>query len=107
VPLREFIDEHGRHWTVWDVHPTLAERRQRNEGPPPGVRERRRFVEQRVRIRSGMSSGWLAFEAQDGERRRLIPIPDLPRGWDAAADDVLRTWLTTAELVSPKRRLSE
>src|SRR5690349_5772151 len=73
--LREFTDERGRKWTAWDVFPTLAERRERDAGPPPGVRERRRFVEPRARISARMARGWLAFEAADGERRRLAPIP--------------------------------
>src|SRR5690349_4357733 len=25
MALREFTDDHGRRWTVWDVYPTLAE----------------------------------------------------------------------------------
>jgi hypothetical protein len=104
---REFTDGRGRYWTVWDVHPALAERRQRNAGPPPGVRERRRHVEARPHLRVNMSRGWLAFEAQDGERRRLAPIPDMPNGWSNASVDVLRTWCAMAQPAPPARRLIE
>jgi len=103
MALREFTDAQGRQWTVWDVHPTLAERRKHNAGPPPGVRERRRSVEQRVRIRAEMSGGWLAFEARDGERRRLAPIPDAPKGWHMAAENELRTWCAMAKPAPPAR----
>ena len=107
MALREFTDRRGRRWTVWDVHPTLAERRRRNAGPPPGIRERRRSVEPRVRIQPSMSLGWLAFEANDGERRRLAPIPDLPLRWFDACDDELRTWCAMAQPAPPTRRLVE
>lgn len=107
MALREFTDERGRSWAVWDVHPTLAERRQRNAGPPPGVRERRRFVEPRLRIRPSMSSGWLAFESEDGERRRLAPIPEMARGWEAASVEQLQAWCAIAIPAPPARRLIE
>ena len=108
MALREFTDERGRNWTVWDVHPTLAERRRRNAGPPPGMRERRRFVEPRLRIRPSMSLGWLAFEAQDGERRRLAPIPETPpMMWFEAPEEKLRAWCAMAQPAPPARRLIE
>jgi hypothetical protein len=107
VALREFADAEGRHWSVWDVHPTLAERRHQNAGPPPGIRERRRFVEARTRVSVRMAHGWLAFEASDGERRRLAPIPDVPKGWARASDAELRAWCAQAEPAPPVRRLIE
>jgi hypothetical protein len=107
MALREFTDSRGSRWSVWDVFPTLAERRHREAGPPPGVRERRRFFDRRVRVRSAMSGGWLAFESEDGERRRLAPIPDTPRGWESATEHELRSWLAIAEPAPPARRLIE
>jgi hypothetical protein len=71
------------------------------------MRERRRHVEWRPRISRNMSRGWLVFEATDGERRRLAPIPNVPNGWDCAATQELRTWLETSEPVPPVRRLIE
>jgi hypothetical protein len=104
MALREFTDEGGREWTVWDVHPSLADRRKRNAGPSPGTRERRRYAEPRVHLRPSMSNGWLAFESRDGERRRLAPIPD---GWQAASIPQLWAWCATASPAPPARRLIE
>lgn len=107
MALREFDDEGGRQWKVWDVYPTLAERRHRNAGPPPGTRERRRYVEQRVTVHANMVAGWLAFEARDGERRRLSPIPHTPEGWQHASVAELRAWCASAQAAPPGRRLIE
>ena len=107
MAIREFTDSRGRYWVVWEVYPTLAERRRRNAGPPPGVRERRRSVENRARLSPKMERGWLAFEATDGERRRLAPIPDMPVEWSHASDDQLRTWCAMAEQAPPTKRLIE
>jgi hypothetical protein len=85
----------------------LAERRHRDAGPPPGVRERRRQVEWRPHVSKNMSRGWLAFESRDGERRRLAPIPEMPRGWNCAAEHELRAWLGIAEPAPPVRRMVE
>jgi len=92
---------------VWDVVPALAERRKRNAGPPAGVRERRRLHERRQRVSAAMSRGWLTFEASDGERRRLAPIPDAHTGWDRASEDELRTWCAMAAPAPAARRLIE
>lgn len=107
MAARDFTDERGRRWTVWEVYPTLAERRHRNEGPPPGTRERRRDVERRLRLRPTMTEGWLAFESTDGERRRLMPIPHTSAGLAAASVDELRAWCAMAEPAPPPRRLIE
>src|SRR5438094_2886633 len=107
MAFRDFRDERGRRWTVWDVYPTFAERRHRDAGPPRGMRERRRFVEPRLRLRSIMRQGWLAFESADGERRRLVPIPEMPAGLAGASDYQLRAWCAMAERAPPPRRLIE
>ena len=107
MAIREFSDERGRYWMVWDVRPRLAERRKHNAGPSPGMRERRRYVEPRLHLRPSMSQGWLAFESRDGERRRLSPIPELPQGWDAAPQAQLRVWCAMANPAPPPRRLIE
>jgi hypothetical protein len=54
-----------------------------------------------------MSHGWLAFESEDGERRRLGPIPVTASAWDAASDDELREWCATARPAASARRLIE
>jgi hypothetical protein len=104
---RVFKDERGRDWTVWDVHPTLSERRVYNAGPAPGKRERRRYAEPRVQIEQMMSTGWLAFESRDGERRRLAPIPEREGGWSTAPLEQLRAWCAMANPAPPPRRLIE
>ena len=101
---REFEDARGGRWMVWDVYPTLAERRRNQAGRPPGNRERRRTGERRIHIRPNMVAGWLAFESHNGERRRLAPIPD---GWNRADLELLRAWCTAAESAPPARRLLE
>ena len=103
MPLREFVDERGRRWMVWDVNPTLVERRLRNVGPPRGVTERRRHGKPHGPIR--LTEGWLAFEATDGERRRLAPIPTA--GWAEASEEELRSWCGMAVPRPPARRLVE
>ena len=107
MALREFTDETGRSWQVWDVYPSLTERRSRTAGPPPGVRERRRHLEWRPRISQNMSRGWLVFESRDGERRRLAPIPEMPTGWQAVSEHELRGWLERSEPAPAPRRLIE
>src|SRR5689334_12553334 len=100
-------DHNGGRGLVWDVYPELTGRRRRSAGPPPDGRERRRYVEPRLNVRSTLSAGWLAFESQDGERRRLAPIPVLPHGWESAPDDELRAWCATAQPAPRARRLIE
>ena len=107
MAYREFTDDRGREWKVWDVYPTLAERRLRAAGPPRGLRERRRRAAGRPPVRADMSNGWLTFESCDGERRRLAPIPDRAEGWFSASDQELMSWCATAEVAPPARRLIE
>ena len=107
MAYREFTDESGRSWTVWDVHPALVERRRQNAGPPAGVRERRQQVRHRAIISSAMAEGWLSFEAGDGEHRRLAPIPEIPGGWATATEQQLRSWCALAGPARPTRRLIE
>jgi hypothetical protein len=93
---RMFSDPEGVTWSVWDVHPQLAERRRaaRRACPPmlaPDAREqragidRRRRRETRVSVRDGYEQGWLAFDSVLGSRR-LAPIPD---HWEEFPDDRL------------------
>lgn len=101
---REFRDGSGRAWTVWDVYPSLVERRRRSLGPPPGMLERRHRVRPRVIIASDLAEGWLAFESSDGEHRRLAPVPS---GWAGASEDRLGAWCTMAKRSPRSRRLIE
>ena len=73
MALREFSDERRRRWLVWEVPPAREERRRRDTGPPPGMRERRGSDERPARLRESMSRGWLAFEADDGDDSCRFP----------------------------------
>lgn len=84
MALREFSDDTGREWRVWDVrteniHPaTLAEDYMRD-----------------------YLDGWLAFEAIDGDAKcRLSPIP---LKWESAERQQLMIWLSRAEAVRGDR----
>jgi hypothetical protein len=106
MAYREFTDDRGRLWKAWDVYPTLAERRLRAAGPPRG-RERRRAAQQRPRVQANLERGWLTFESNDGQRRRLAPVPEYAGGWAAAPEDQLRAWCGQAVEAPSPRRLIE
>ena len=93
MALRDFDDERGRQWTVWEVHPTIAGRLRQRDAP--------------LLLRAEMAEGWLAFEAEDGEHRRLAPIPDVPNGWASVSLDQVRQWCALAQPVRRPRRLIE
>lgn len=63
MALREFTDPSGRHWRVWDTYPDK-----------PHL------------VRSGYKEGWLSFETDDGQKRRLAPFPP---DWLGLEDDAL------------------
>ena len=102
---REFQDDKGRRWTVWDVRPDPRERRAGEERRkrPRGSPDRRQQQLLLSVIGGDLARGWLAFETR-GERRRYTPIPD---GWlDAPEDELRRIW-AGAIPVPPARRLIE
>jgi hypothetical protein len=79
MAFREFRDEMGTVWTVWDTYPQSAH----TVGMPT------------------LKGGWLTFEA-GSERRRLVPVPV---AWVEAPEEGLRRWL---KMASPARlRLEE
>jgi hypothetical protein len=125
MAYREFTDEHGVSWEVWDVQRDVTERRKtgerrrrlalpfagedrrqrqdrrraaamRSSTPPTGIRA----VESRGA--PGEGRGWLAFQSRH-EKRRLEPIPP---GWERASDIELAA-LCLAATSQPKRRLLE
>jgi hypothetical protein len=100
VTHRQFKDRAGKHWDVWLVHPSAAERRfvdrrvntgdqaetvEKRSGP-----DRRRGVRKspRASVAEEYASGWLCFETS-GEKRRLAPVPEL---WHRADDETLEQW---------------
>lgn len=112
---RTFIDSDGVTWSVWDVHPQLAERRRRaRRAAPPRVApdgreqragiDRRRRHEARVAVRDGYEQGWLAFDSVVGSRR-LAPIPE--RWEELPAEGLLALCRQGVEAVRTRRRLIE
>lgn len=92
MALREFMDDEGRQWRVWDVAPDQFH----------AVTNWEDYLQ-------GYIDGWLVFEAIAGEERcRLYPIP---AGWETASAsrlEELRRMATTDATVqrsSPGRSL--
>lgn len=106
---REFHDHSGRCWTVWDVHPIVAERlvgAPASSGIHHGIsssaggtggRGHRTTVGY---VEAGLAAGWLCFESPEG-KRRLAPIP---AGWEGLPSDSLLTLFERATPVPPPRR---
>lgn len=93
---RTFVDRDGVVWRVWEVRPSLLDRRRMRERralPRPRV-ERRRSNAPRpvVAVREDLRDGWLAFQSA-AEHRRRAPIPD---GWSEMKDEELRELLANA-----------
>ena len=107
MALRNFQDEQGREWRVWDVVPQrvsgqeerrAADRRRGGvhayEGPERrGGRDRRRGA-----MLPGLGTGWLCFQNGE-EKRRLSPIP---AGWDEVDEVELQGLLERARQ-APRR----
>ena len=97
---RTFMDQRGRKWEVWEVYPTMTERRVSSEPVP---RERRWQTQARASLPEGLRHGWLAFES-NRERRRLGPPPD---GWEKMSDAELAELVERAVSAGKTRRLIE
>lgn len=76
MAYREFTDQAGVLWRVWDTYPSSASN-----------------------VRSVYAAGWLGFESDTG-RRRLHPVP---QGWDQAPDHQLWEWLRQAVPVNVRQ----
>jgi hypothetical protein len=85
---RQFRDDRGLTWDVFDGYPSAMELERRRQS-------RRRNKDRRVKddghsnagVIKDLRLGWLAFQA-GGERRRLVPIPP---DWNSLPEDELRT----------------
>ena len=100
--LRIFKDARGTEWQTWDVVPQLDERRvseRRATHEQPQASDRRVRIDRRIlagvrpALTSGLSGGWLCFEAEDKEKRRLTPIPD---DWQQCASEQLEQYCARA-----------
>jgi hypothetical protein len=102
MPVREVVDRHERRWMIWRVRPGFAERRREIQPEiVDRVGERRRRKEARATVSPEYVDGWLAFET-DGERRRLVPVPER---WTELTDQELLQLVDQATVLPPRRRL--
>jgi hypothetical protein len=105
LSYRQFEDGEGEAWDVWLVRPESSERRKMPRRKS-SVRvyagfERRVVPDRRQRegwipianVPADFQNGWLCFESESGEKRRLAPIP--PR-WEQRPDSELRVMLAGA-----------
>jgi len=88
--FRNFKDPDGHKWDVWFVRPTSRERREsdrRRENARAAAlfagRDRRTSRDRRVNpgtqqthVAMGYENGWLCFESETGEKRRLVWAPE-------------------------------
>lgn len=93
---RTFVDTDGVAWQVWEVRPSLLERRKMRErrAAPRAEGERRRSNRPRplIAVKEELRDGWLAFRSAN-EHRRRAPIPE---GWTEMDDQELRDLLAGA-----------
>ena len=100
---RVFRDSSGRRWDVWNVKPSVFERRRDVAPAIPPAEERRRRHQARMKVSAEWVNGWLAFQTL-GEKRRLA---DYPRDWMEVGDDALEQLCDRAIVVGVPRRLVE
>jgi hypothetical protein len=102
---REFTDSKRVTWVVWDVYPTLGDRRRSLEDRRRFLREteERRTAFNATRLRPEYVNGWLAFESPV-EKRRLAPVPE---GWEQFDERDLERLCDAAVPVGRPRRLIE
>jgi hypothetical protein len=107
MPHRQFTDSKKTTWEVWDVEPGHAERRRDSGERRRASRtsgERRQVQDRsRVRVKTNLAHGWLAFESKH-DRRRLAPIPV---GWEEMDASDLERLCEQANSVGRPRRLLE
>lgn len=80
MALREFVDDAGVHWQVWDTRPSAG---------------------RVVSVSPTMRDGWLSFEpvghaeteVVTAQRLRLVPVPT---AWEALPEERLRALLAQA-----------
>jgi hypothetical protein len=101
MPLREFTDDEGASWRVWDVHPRLGVLPQDGFGLERRTRDVPELILERRRQRppeSGPGGGWLVFDSEE-EKRRLSPVP---QDWESCPVGQLLEYWDRAE-PAPKR----
>jgi hypothetical protein len=91
MTIRQFADNDGRVWEVWETRPARTQL-------SAALRERLRSLHNSPTasgIMQGLEHGWLTFRS-GVEKRRLAPIPE---NWDHARDEQLGRWCRRAAAV--------
>lgn len=96
---REFADEDGQEWVVWDVLPAPRMATGRPAGGRPTVAVERAAGH----VSPGWENGWLAFQSGPVSRR-LRPIPP---DWEEVSDSELRRLLQQATSVEQRATASQ
>ena len=110
MSYKTFDSPDGTKWEVWLVQPTSAERRRSQRrvfansstsaysGPERRFSPDRRRVdgEGRKFVSPEFENGWLCFESEAGDKRRLAPVPD---SWENASTEKLWMWCRAATQV--------
>lgn len=94
MPHRQFIDSHGRRWSVWDIIPSAVTF---DLASTTASRTESRAA---ARLPEQFSDGWLCFE-REGEKRRLAPLPSQ---WATLPSSRLEELCRQAATVLPRTR---
>jgi hypothetical protein len=97
MSFREFRDETGTEWEVWEVRPALVERRVVIDAPVET--DRRTTSRRRAPVADDLRFGWLVFQS-GASKRRLAPVPS---GWDRLDRDGLIELLGRASIRNAPR----
>ena len=100
MAYREFQDEKGTWWKVWDVTPDERIFRPRTPVSVRAQAREERSVQARSEVTPSRSRGWLAFQSAT-DSRRLSPIPP---GWETANERDLGAFLLQATPVQNRYR---
>ena len=92
MTYREFLDDQGQQWEVWEIRPISIERRLNEERRRYPRLSDRRTSNVQLKIRGLHRDGWLTFQC-GAQRRRLMPIPE---HWDSSTDAELIALLQRA-----------
>jgi hypothetical protein len=95
MSLRQFTDQAGSRWEVWDVRPTSLTR----PFPPVQEADPAQTITSLGPVRDSYAGGWLCFVRGD-EKRRLAPIPP---EWHLATEVELDALCREATEVAPSR----
>ncbi len=98
MSLREFLDDDGQEWQVWDTRPAMPVANVDSSSVDAAKSPSDNKATEFPLLSRKREAGWLTFTAVD-ERRRLSPIPD---AWESADETSLRAVLKTADKIPGK-----